>query len=92
MHLTGRPDPLCGLTRTFAWMWRGDVTRAVAVYPLGPLVFVLTLAGLGLLAIGLMTRRSLRLRLPRTISRTLLTVALLALLANWAAKLIWLGN
>jgi hypothetical protein len=29
MYLTGRPDPLCGLTRTFAWMWRGDVGQAV---------------------------------------------------------------
>ncbi|HSR25071.1 MAG TPA: DUF2752 domain-containing protein [Candidatus Eisenbacteria bacterium] len=39
MNLTGRPDPLCGLTRTFAWMWRGDLVNAIVVYPLGPLLF-----------------------------------------------------
>src|SRR2546427_7320413 len=33
MHLTGRPDPLCGLTRTFAWMWRGGLPPALAAYP-----------------------------------------------------------
>ena len=35
-----KPDPFCGMTRTFAWMWRGDLLHAVSVYPLGPLVFV----------------------------------------------------
>src|SRR5712691_3935320 len=28
MYLTGKPDPSCGLTRTFAWMWRGDLAHA----------------------------------------------------------------
>ncbi len=39
MYLTGKPDPTCGLTRTFAWTWRGDLGQAVRVYPLGPLAF-----------------------------------------------------
>src|SRR2546425_4723 len=40
MYLTGKPDPTCGLTRTFAWTWRGDLAQGVRVYPLGPLLFV----------------------------------------------------
>ena len=44
MWLFNKPDPFCGGTRTFAWMWRGDVGRAVVVYPLGPLLFVATVA------------------------------------------------
>lgn len=92
MYLTGRPDPLCGLTRTFAWMWRGDVARAAAVYPLGPAVFAASLPLTALLAAGLVTRRSPRLVLSRRASRLVAAVAVLALLANWTAKLVWLGN
>jgi Protein of unknown function (DUF2752) len=60
MHLTGRPDPACGLTRTFAWMWRGDILRAIAVYPLGPAAFVAALAVLGYACLVLMSGRALR--------------------------------
>ena len=52
MKLTGRPDPTCGLTRTFAWIWRGDLGHAVVVYPLGPLVFLAALALLAYSAAG----------------------------------------
>ncbi len=64
MHLTGRPDPVCGLTRTFAWMWRGDVAHAVAVYPLGPLAFAARFPLLGYAAWILVSGRALRLELP----------------------------
>src|SRR5438552_7954843 len=43
MWVTGKPDPACGLTRTFAWMWQGDVVAAARVYPLGPILFVVVL-------------------------------------------------
>ena len=43
MYVFNKPDPGCGLTRTFAWMWRGDLLHAVAVYPLGPVVVLGTL-------------------------------------------------
>lgn len=91
MHLTGRPDPLCGLTRTFAWMWRGDVLEAVAVYPLGPLVFAATFPLLGYAAAVLVSGRTLHLDVPATARRVVLTVALTAVALNWTAKLVWLG-
>lgn len=91
MWLLNKPDPTCGLTRTFAWMWRGDLVHAVSVYPLGPLVFVGTvlvvLWSLGVLAFG----RAARLSLSSTQWRVLIGTAVVALSLNWASKLIWLG-
>lgn len=91
MYLTGKPDPACGLTRTFAWMWVGDLGQAVRVYPLGPLVFVIS-AGLTVyLAVALATGRRLRVVLPRRTWTVLIVIGVVALAANWASKLIWLG-
>jgi hypothetical protein len=90
MYLTGKPDPTCGLTRTFAWMWRGDIGRAVAVYPLGPLVFVASFAVLAY-AIAVMAGRSLSFSLSPGLQRGIVVGAVVALGLNWAAKLIWLG-
>jgi hypothetical protein len=90
MYLTGRPDPSCGLTRTFAWMWRGDIGRAVAVYPLGPLVFIATFVILAY-SIAVIAGRPIRLSLSPRVQRRIVIGALLALGLNWATKLIWLG-
>lgn len=91
MYITGKPDPACGLTRTFAWMWRGDLAHAVVVYPLGPLIFVATVALAAYLVAVIVTGRSLRVRLSPFTQRTIVIVALAALGLNWTAKLIWLG-
>ncbi len=91
MHLTGKPDPACGLTRTFAWMWRADLAQAVRVYPLGPLIFVATILLGVYLTIALVSGRRLLIAMPRRTMVSLIVVALLALAANWTAKLIWLG-
>jgi len=91
MYLTGRPDPICGLTRTFAWMWRGDLARSVAVYPLGPIIFAASFLLAAHWAAILLRGRSIPIRLSRRAQRRVLAVALLALGLNWASKLIWLG-
>ena len=91
MHLTGKPDPACGLTRTFAWMWRGEVGHAVAVYPLGPLVFLLTAGLVANLAMGVVGGRQLRLTLPRDVTRAIIALSVVAVALNWVSKLIWLG-
>ncbi len=89
MYLTGRPDPTCGLTRTFAWMWQGQLLQAVAVYPLGPLVFLATL-GLVVYAVAVvLSGRALRLQLG--VRRKLTIAIVVALASNWMLKLIWLG-
>jgi hypothetical protein len=91
MYLTGRPDPLCGLTRTFAWMWRGDVGQAVAVYPLGPLAFATSFPLLAYAAGVLVSGRALRLDVPGLVRRAVVATVVGAVALNWAAKLIWLG-
>ena len=91
MWLFNKPDPSCGLTRTFAWMWRGDLGRAVAVYPLGPLVFVATV-GLALYAVGvLLGGRAVHLRISPVTVRRMIWIGLVAVGLNWIAKLAWLG-
>ena len=91
MYMTGKPDPACGLTRTFAWMWRGDLAHAAIVYPLGPLLFIVTLAVVAYSVVVIVSGRSLRIALSSFVQRSILIVALVALGLNWAAKWIWLG-
>ena len=91
MYLTGKPDPACGLTRTFAWMWRGDLLHAFLVYPLGPLVFIGTLGFVAYALATVVTGHSLRLALSPRAQRSIMIGALVALGLNWASKLIWLG-
>jgi len=91
MYLTGKPDPACGLTRTFAWMWRGDLLHAFLVYPLGPLMFIGTIAFVAYSVATIVTGRSLRFVLSPTAQRSIMIGALVAIGLNWASKLIWLG-
>lgn len=91
MYLTGRPDPSCGLTRTFAWMWRGDLGQAARVYPLGPLLFAIAVVVAGYLVVAIARGQHLALRIPATTRKVMIGLVLVAFAANWAAKLIWLG-
>ena len=91
MYLTGRPDPSCGLTRTFAWTWRGDLGQAVRVYPLGPLLFAIAAIVTGYLLVALVRRQHLTLALPSSTRKVMISLALFAFAINWTAKLLWLG-
>jgi len=90
--LTGHPCPFCGGTRSFSAMWRGDLVHAARLYPLGPLLFVLTfpVAAYGLWA--LVTRRSLAISLPSPAMQALTVIGVVALATSWSLKLLWLGN
>ena len=57
-YLTGHPCPFCGGTRSFAYMWQGDIADAVRLYPLGPALFVGTVVGIGGLAGGAISGRT----------------------------------
>ena len=91
MWMFNKPDPTCGLTRTFAWMWRGDLAHAVSVYPLGPLVFVGTILVVFWALAALVLGRTARLSLSGGSWRVLIALSVVALALNWASKLIWLG-
>ena len=91
-YLTGHPCPFCGGTRSFAYMWQGDLTDAVRLYPLGPLFFVGSLIGAGGLASGVITGRTWSLNLSSTQWRLLIVAAVSAIAVSWALKVFVLGN
>ena len=91
-YLTGHPCPFCGGTRSFAYMWEGDFSDAVRLFPLGPLFFAGTFAGAAALAAGVVTGRTWAPRLTRTQWRVLGIGAASAIALSWALKVFVLGN
>jgi len=90
--LTGHPCPFCGGTRSFAYMWRGDLADAVRLYPLGPALFASTVLGAGGLLGGALSGRTWT---PRLSARQWYLLGIFAgssLLFSWALKVFVLGN
>jgi hypothetical protein len=92
LTLTGHPCPFCGGTRSFAYMWQGSADRASALYPLGPLLFIATLAAIPALAFAVLSNRDLTVRLPAGWRRALGGAGLAALAVSWGLKLTVLPN
>ncbi len=91
-YVTGHPCPFCGGTRSFAYMWQGDMADAVRLYPLGPALFAGSLIGVvGLVASSVKGMRWLP-RLTRMQWQLLGIFLLSILLLNWALKVFVLGN
>jgi uncharacterized protein DUF2752 len=91
-YLTGHPCPFCGGTRSFAYMWRGDIADAVRLYPLGPALFAGTLVGVVGLAASAVSGRRWVPRLTAMQWRLLGIFLISALLLNWVLKVFVLGN
>jgi hypothetical protein len=91
-YLTGHPCPFCGGTRSFAYMWEGDLADAVRLYPLGPLLFAGTLAGVAGLVAGAVTGRTWVPRLTGFQWRVLGIGVVCAVTVSWALKVFVLGN
>ena len=91
-YLTGHPCPFCGGTRSFAYMWEGDISDAVRLFPLGPAFFVGALVGAGGLASGIVTGRTWSVRLSGAQWRVLAVGAVSAIAISWVLKLFVLGN
>jgi hypothetical protein len=91
-YLTGHPCPFCGGTRSFAYMWRGDLSDAVRLYPLGPALFGGSLVGVGGLAAGVLSGHTWSNLLSRVQWRVLAIGAGSAVAISWALKVFILGN
>ena len=91
-YLTGHPCPFCGGTRSFAYMWQGDLADAVRLYPLGPLLFAGTLAAVGGLVAGAVSGRTWAPRLTGVQWRVLAIGVVSAVTVSWALKVFVLGN
>jgi hypothetical protein len=90
--LTGHACPFCGGTRSFAYMWRGDMSDAVRMYPLGPALFAGTLLSAGGLLGGAATGRTWVPRLSARQWYLLGIFALSSLILSWLLKFFILGN
>lgn len=91
-YLTGHPCPFCGGTRSFAYMWEGDISDAVRLFPLGPAFFVGALVGAGGLASGIVSGHTWSVRLTRAQWRVLTVGVVSAIAISWVLKLFVLGN
>jgi len=91
-YLTGHPCPFCGGTRSFAYMWRGDISDAVRLYPLGPLLFAGTILSVGGVGLNKLFGRTLTPRLTPTQWNLVWIGVGSAILISWALKVFVLGN
>jgi hypothetical protein len=91
-YLTGHPCPFCGGTRSFAYMWQGDLSNAVRLFPLGPLFFAGTFVGVAGLAAGAVSGRTWTPRLTGMQWRLLAMGLASAISISWALKVFVLGN
>ncbi len=91
-YLTGHPCPFCGGTRAFAYMWQGDISDAVRLYPLGPALFAGTIVTVGGLAAGIVTGRTWTPRLSPMQWKLIGVFAISLVLVSWAVKWFVLGN
>ena len=90
--LTGHPCPFCGGTRSFAYMWDGDIANSVRLYPLGPALFAGTFAAIGGLVTGAISGRTLRPRLTREQWRGVIAGVVATVVISWTLKVFVLGN
>jgi hypothetical protein len=91
-YLTGHPCPFCGGTRAFAYMWEGDISDAVRLYPFGPALFAGTIVTVGGLAAGIVTGRTWTPRLSALQWKLVGAFAISLVLVSWALKWFVLGN
>lgn len=91
-YLTGHPCPFCGGTRSFAYMWQGDLADAVRLYPLGPVLFAGSLAAVAGIATGIVSGRTWTPTLSSRQWRLLVTGSVTTLAISWALKIFVLGN
>ncbi len=91
-YVTGHPCPFCGGTRSFAYMWRGDLADSVRLYPFGPALFAGTFAAVGALVTGAISGHTLRPRFTSAQWRGIAAGAVVTVLMSWALKVFVLGN
>lgn len=88
LALTGHPCPLCGGTRSFAAMWRGDLVTAFHYHPLGPVLFAGTLLGVAVVAALLLAGRTVRIGMEA--EKRIYVAGFAVLVAVWAVRLVLL--
>jgi len=91
-YLTGHPCPFCGGTRSFAYMWEGDLADSVRLFPLGPAFFMGALLGSAGLLSGIVSGRTWSIQLTNSQWRVLGIGVASAIAISWMLKLFVLGK
>jgi hypothetical protein len=92
LHYLGIMDPLCGMTRGTVAVLRGQLGRAVAYNPAGPLLVAGVTLMLGRWLVGRLTGRWLQVRVqPSRVAWGIGAVAVLVLWVNQQAQAALLG-
>ena len=85
--LTGLPCPTCGLTTSFAYMARWQITSAIAAHPLGAPLFALTWFALDVALCGSARAWPLGSTLQRLRISWLAVIIAVSAAACWLARL-----
>ena len=91
-YFTGHPCPFCGGTRSFAFMWQGDLADSVRLYPLGPALFAGTFVVAAGLVAGAVSGRTWTPHFTAAQWRALAIGAASAIVLSWSLKVFVLGN
>ena len=91
-YFTGHPCPFCGGTRSFAFMWQGDLADSVRLYPLGPALFAGTFVAAAGLVAGAVSGRTWTPHFTGAQWGALAIGAASAIVLSWALKIFVLGN
>ena len=84
--LTGVPCPFCGVTRSFASIWQGDLGRALHFHPLGPLYFGAGLVAVAVAGWAVLSGRLLRVHLSQRVERAGYLAAAALVMGGWLLK------
>ncbi len=91
-YVTGHPCPFCGGTRSFAYMWNGDLSNSVRLYPFGPALFAGTFVAVGAFLTEAVTGRTLKPRFSTEQWKGIAAGVVATVLMSWTLKVFVLGN
>ncbi len=89
-YVTGIPCLFCGITRSFLAMGGLDLSGAFVYHPLGPVIYLLLLCLALVLAVSIVRRQQVRMRISPALGRQLVRYGAILLLAAWLVKVaVW---
>jgi hypothetical protein len=86
--MTGMPCPTCGLTTSFAYMARLQITSSISAHPLGVPLFALTTIAIGVAVCGSLRAWSFEHVLSRLRITGVAAIIAISAALSWLARLV----